>query len=297
MERPSRHGLEDLTDLADLVGNALECAVRLMPQPDLPGETQYHAYDDRARRVAVVRWARDDAGAQRILDGATALATLEAHHHASRLLAPRLVALTGWHGRPLLVQEWLESPYPGRVPTRPARYDAERVVVELATTADLDHSYAGDLRHRLQALPATAFGDQLLAALDQLASRHDLDALPRGAWHGNWSRSTVAAGHHGTVLVREWDRYGLNRPIGFDTLHFRLVELRGELRWHGAGTALVEEAPRLLGRWHGRVVGEARCVARLLLVELAVRELSEVGPGRAPVSWVADWIAPTMFSA
>lgn len=294
MNQPSLHVLEDL---ADLVGNALECSVRLLPQPGLPGETQYHAYDEQARRVAVVRWARDDAGARRILDGATALATLEAHHHGSRLVAPRLLALTTRHGRPLLVQEWCATPYPGRIPTRPARYDAERVVVELATIADLDHSYAGDLRRRLLDLPATAFGDQLLAALDQLASRHDLDALPRGAWHGSWSRSTVAAGPHGTVLVREWDRYGLNRPIGFDPLHFRLVELRGELRWHGAGSALVEEAPRLLARWHGRVVGEARCVARLLLVELAVRELSEVGPGRAPVSWVADWIAPTMFSA
>ncbi|MFB9767000.1 hypothetical protein ACFFOS_21635 [Nocardioides kongjuensis] len=286
-----------LDDLSDLVGAALECPVRLMAQPGVPGETQFHVYDDQAHRVAVVRWADDPAGAQRILDGATALATLEAHHHGSRLVAPRLLALTTWAGRPLLVQEWGATPYPGRVPTRPARYDAERVVVELATIADLDHSYAGDLRARLQGLPASAFGDQLLAALDELGKRHDLDALPRGAWHGSWSRRTVAAGAHGSVLVREWDRYGLNRPIGFDTLHFRLDELRGELRWYGAGTALVEEAPRILARWHGRVVVEARCVARLLLLELAARELAEVGPGRAPVAWVADWIAPTLFSA
>lgn len=294
MNQLSPHILDDLTDL---VGAALECPVRLLPQPGPPGETQCHVYDEQARRVAVVRWADDDAGARRVLDGATALATLEAHHHGTRLVAPRLLALTAWSGRPLLVQEWCASPYPGRVPTRPARYDAERVVVELATIADLDHSYAGSLRTRLQDLPASAFGDQLLAALDQLGARHDLDALPRGAWHGSWSRRTVAAGPRGTVLVREWDRYGLNRPIGFDTLHFRLDELRGELRWYGAGTALVEEAPRILARWHGRVVGEARCVARLLLLELAARELAEVGPGRAPVSWVADWIAPTLFSA
>lgn len=286
-----------LDDLADLVGAALERTVRLIPQPGLPGEAHFHVYDERASRVAVVRWAQDDAAAQRVLDGAAALATIEAHHHTGRLVAPRLVALTARHGRPLLVHEWCAAPYPGRVPTRPARYDAERVVVELATTADLDHSYARGLRSRLVGLAPSAFGDQLLAALDLLAARHDLDALPRGAWHGSWSRATVAAGAHGTVLVRDWQRFGLNRPIGFDTLHFRLDELRGERRWHGAGTALVEEAPRLLARWHGRVVGESRCVARLLLLELAVRELGEVGPGHAPIAWFADWIAPTLFSA
>lgn len=287
----------DLVDLADLVGAALERPVRLMAQPALPGEAHLHAYDDQARRVAVVRWAGDEAAVPGLLDGATALATLEAHHHTSRLVAPRVVALTAWHGRPLLVHEWCAAPYPGRVPSRPARLDAERVVAELATTADLDHSYARSLRSRLQALEPSAFGDQLLASLDRLTTCHDLDALPRGAWHGSWSRATVAAGPHGTVLVRDWDRYGLNRPIGFDTLHFRLDELRGGRRWWGAGSALVDEAPRLLARWHGRVVAESRCIARLLLLELAVRELGEVGPGRAPVSWTADWIAPTLFSA
>ncbi|MBM7517767.1 hypothetical protein [Nocardioides nitrophenolicus] len=292
MNQPS-----DLRELADLVGAAVERPVRLLPQSGRPGESLLHAYDEHARRVAVVRWAEDEAAARRLLDAASALATVEAHHHGSRLVVPRLLALTTWAGRPLLVQEWCATPYPGRVPARGARYDAERVVVELGSTADLDRSYADGLRARLRDLPSSAFGDQLLAALDRLGAQHDLDALPRGAWHGSWSRATVAAGPQGTVLVRDWDRFERNRPIGFDTLHFRLDELRGEQRRPAAGTALVTEAPRLLARWHGRVVGEARCIARLLLLELAARELAEVGPGRAPVSWTADWIAPTLFSA
>ena len=56
-----------LDDLSDLVGAALECPVRLMAQPGVPGETQFHVYDDQAHRVAVVRWA-DDPARQRQID-------------------------------------------------------------------------------------------------------------------------------------------------------------------------------------------------------------------------------------
>ena len=295
-----------LTELTVLVSRALGREVRLRPRLSaIPYAGLLFQVQDRApgpgdAPVALVRWAVDDATADRVLAEAAVLAALapssETGGHGP-LVVPRVVALTTWHGRPLLVQEWRTPAGPARCPGARERRAAERAIVALASPADLGTSYVDGLRAELRGLEHPGFADPLLATLDRLAARHDLDALPRGGCHGSWSSRTLAAGPDGSVLAWGWERYGANRAVGFDVLHHRLLELRGDSRSPDAGTALVAEAPRLLGRWHGRVVPEASCIARLLLVELAARELREVGPRGAPVSWLADWMAPTVFSA
>ncbi|GAA3660032.1 hypothetical protein GCM10022237_20000 [Nocardioides ginsengisoli] len=293
-----------LSELTELVGHALGRAVRLTPHlTAIPYGGLLLQVRDRVPAgaapagspVALARWGVDDATSASILAEASVLAALSSR--ADRLVVPEVAALTTWHGRPLLVQEWRTAAGPVRAPGARERRAAERSIVALASPAELGRSYADGLRGELRELEHTGFADQLLATLDRLAERYDLDALPRGGCHGAWSSRTLAAGPGGSVLAWGWDRYRANRPVGFDALHHRLIELRGDSRSPDAGTALVAEAPRLLGRWHGRVVPEASCVARLLLLELAARELREVGPRGAPVSWLADWMAPTVFSA
>jgi hypothetical protein len=297
-----------LSELTELVGQALDRPVRLTPHlAAIPYGGLLLQVRDRGPAaagpagspVALARWGVDAATSESVLAEAAVLAALAptAGDRTGPLVVPRVAALTSWHGRPLLVQEWRTPAGPARCPGSRERRAAERAIVGLAAPAELGTSYVDGLRDELRALEHPGFADQLLATLDRLADRHDLDALPRGGCHGAWSSRTVAAGPRGSVLAWGWDRYRANRPVGFDALHHRLIELRGDSRSPDAGTALVAEAPRLLGRWHGRVVPEASCVARLLLLELAARELREVGPRGAPVSWLADWMAPTVFSA
>jgi hypothetical protein len=285
-------------ELATLIGDALGRPVRLVlgsavPPVDSP---VFHAYDGAGAPVAIARWALDPGSAQLLLDEAAVLAALEeAAERGSPLVAPRVLVLTTWRGRPLLVQEAGAPPYRTRPPARAALLAAERAVARLVTPADLDRSYATQLRTALAGLEPSSLTERLVATLGLLAERHDLEALPRGAWHGSWSPDTTAscAAGGGRVLAWGWERFAVNRPLGFDTLHFRLTQLRRDGRASGAGAALVREAPRLLADWP--VPLEDRdCVARLLLLELAAREITEVGTRHAPVSWAADWLAPTL---
>ncbi|TNM38304.1 hypothetical protein FHP29_13590 [Nocardioides albidus] len=286
-----------LAELAGLLGDALGCQVSIgQPPPRQRGDVlSFPAYDERGRPRAVARWASSPESAAGLLAEAEVLAGLETWGEGSVLVAPRLLALTRWRGGTLLVREWRAPSYPTRPPSRQERHAAERAVAALGTPADLDESYAELLRSDLLRLPPSPFADRLSATLDRLAARHDLDHLPRGAWHGHWAPGALAAAGDGRVLVWGWRRFAPNRPLGFDTLHFRLAELRALPRSAGAGPTLIDEAPRLLARWHGRVVPESEGVARLLLIELAARELREIGVRQAPVSWTADWIAPMVL--
>ncbi|GAA1507355.1 hypothetical protein [Nocardioides humi] len=289
-----------MDELAALIGDALGRPVRLVlgsaaPPADGP---VFHAYDGSGAVVAVARWALDPVSAQLLLAEAAVLAAVgEVAELGSPLVAPRLVALTTWHGGPLLVEEAGPPPYASRPPTREERRAAELAVARLVTPADLDRSYAAELRTALARLEPSSVTERLAATFELLAERHDLDALPRGAWHGNWSPTTIAAAAAGggRVLAWGWERFAVNRPLGFDTLHFRLAQLRLRGRSAGVGAVLVREAAELLTEWPVRPE-DRECVARLLLLELAVRELREVGERQAPVSWAADWLAPTLFS-
>lgn len=281
-----------LAELAELVGDALGSRVMITDRaPDQWGDVpSFLAHDGAGRILALARWGASAEHTERVVAEASVLAALESAGEGSVLVVPRLLALTRWHGGTLMLREWGASSSPNRPPSRQERHAAERVVAALATPADLGGSYAEQLRAELLGLVPCLFADRLLATLDLMAARHDLDALPRGAWHGNWSRHAVAAVGDGRVQVADWSRFASNRPLGFDPLHFHLAALRGHGRSAGASTILLNEAPRLLARWHGRVLPDSDCVARLLLIELAARELREVGPRRAPISWTADWI-------
>ncbi|MDQ6526182.1 hypothetical protein RB608_21365 [Nocardioides sp. LHD-245] len=287
-------------ELTTLIGDALGRPVRVVGTAvPLAGGPIFRAYDGSGAAVASARWALDPVTARRLLDEAAVLAQVaEAAEQGSPLVAPRLIALTTRHGWPLLVQEAGPPAYPTRPPTPEALRTAERAVARMVTTADLDRSYATQLRTVLEGLERSSLTERLTATFELLAERHDLDALARGAWHGNWSPATTASSAVGgsRVLAWGWERFGVNRPLGFDSLHFRLAQLRRDGRSSGAGAALVREAPRLLADWP--IGAEDRdCVARLLLLELAAREIEEVGTRHAPVSWAADWLAPTLSIA
>ncbi|WGX96566.1 hypothetical protein [Nocardioides sp. L-11A] len=290
-----------MDELTTLIGDALGRPVRIVlgsavPPADTP---VFHAYDGSGAAVAVARWALDPVGARHVLDEAAVLATVaEAAEQGSPLVAPRLIALTTRRGRPLLVRETGVPSYRTRAPGREALLAAERAVARMVAPADLDRSYATELRAVLEGLEPSSLTERLTTTFGLLAERHDLERLSRGAWHGNWSPATTAAcaAGGGRVLAWGWERFAVNRPLGFDTLHFRLVQLRRVGRSSGAGAALVREAPQLLAAWQVRPEDRA-CVARLLLLELAAREIAEVGTRHAPVSWAADWLAPTLYSA
>ncbi|WP_436701470.1 hypothetical protein [Nocardioides sp. BYT-33-1] len=287
-------------ELAELVADALGRPVRISgPTPSSAGGAVFRAYDGSGAPVAIARWAADPVAGRALLDEAAVLAAVaEAADEGAPLVAPRVIALTTRRGWPLLVQEAGMPAYRTRPPGREALLAAERAVARMVTPADLDRSYAAQLRAVLGGLPPSSLTERLIATLGLLAERHDLDGLPRGAWHGNWSPTTTASSAvgGGRVLAWGWERFAVNRPLGFDTLHFRLVELRRGVRSSGAGAELVREAPRLLAHWPVPAA-DRDCVARLLLLELAAREIAEVGARHAPVSWAADWLAPTLSSA
>lgn len=304
-ERPfvSIRDVLDLRDeLAELVTAALDRTVSVdllldgHPGSPLP-HYEFGIYDAQRRRIALGRWAADWATSRHMVAEEAVLRLIETDADApSRLVAPRVVVHTRHRGRPLLVLSELGSCAGGRAPSASDRRMVERYVSQLGRTSTPATSYSARLRAAIGALENSTFGARLAAALDRLVADGEPDSLPCGPWHGDWTPRNVVAARGGRIQVLGWSRFGHHRPLGFDTLRFRLEQLRGDTRAAGAGRTLLEEAPRLLAGWPVEAE-RAHCVARLLLLELAVREIHEVGIARAPVSWAADWIAPTIFSS
>jgi hypothetical protein len=293
----------DLQDrIAEIAGTAVSLAIHFGP-PRANRKPVIQAFDHRGRLVAVAKLGVGDLTAELVIHEAGVLAALHrGPTPATEVLeVPGVLGLTAWGGRPLLVQAALQVPGRHVVPAPARRRAAERRVGRLRPTdghtwrrATVD-AYAADLRDRLGALPEPAPVQEYLDALDRVADTVDLAAWPSAPWHGDWSPQNVAASRAG-VAAWDWERFAPDRPLGFDTAHFRLQELLRRPPATQPGVCLLREAPTLLADWHGQDQPErTRSVAVLLLLELTARYLGDgqLGTG-SPGSTVETWVGPAL---
>ncbi|PRY01848.1 phosphotransferase [Allonocardiopsis opalescens] len=283
--------------LAGLLGRELAVAVRLGP-PRANRKPVLHLMTPRGATLAFAKLAANALTAELVRAEAAALRTLAAAP-LRHTRVPGVLALSEWHGRPLLVLEALPVPGP-ELTRRPARLRACLAEIAAAqgthTAPLLGCAYLKDLYRDLDGLAAR--GPE--AAEPAAALRAVLDGLPDvelafGGWHGDLTRGNLAP-HRTGVLVWDWERYRQGVPVGFDALHLRLQDMVSARGRAGPAdtTALCASAGRLL-RPFGVAPAAAGVVAALYLTEIAVRYLrdrqDDVG---APVAGIGRWLLPPL---
>ena len=295
--RTSLIGLDD-RELRELLGGVVDRPVRLaihFGPPRANRKPVVHVLDEEGRLRAVAKVGVDERTESLVVVEAEALRALAQPGLAGALVVPRLLALTSWAGRPLLVQSAV--PVGGRhtCPGPERRSGAERALVgALPPRPGGAEAYLAGLHARVTELTDVAARDQLLRALDLAADRIDVGLVRTGAWHGDWSPQNVAASPQGAVAW-DWERLATDRPLGFDAAHFQLQWLLGRRRAR-PGERLVDRAPGVFRCWQPLPDPvQARALALLLLVELGARYVGDGQPDtEAPGAAVLSWLPPAL---
>lgn len=208
---------------------------------------------------------------------------------------PQLVHAGEWHGSELLIT----TPLPLRRADQSVSADLmERALVTLSRASGTTFTRPGtspwlrDLRQRAAALTHDSIRNDLLAAIDQLATEQA--AWEFGCWHGDcmaWNMAVL----EGELLLWDWERFAGPVPLGWDALHFAL---RRAFETSGPTTSvareLLDRSPGLLAPF-GVTPDQAQRVTQAYLVELALRYTAdgqrEAGGRTARVE---EWLIPLL---
>lgn len=207
---------------------------------------------------------------------------------------PRLMAELEYDRMPVVVQ----SP----LPVRQQHARGSQVQDAMVEVSGLEGSrrapwagstYRARLRAGASGVSADPRGRTLAAMLD--AVDHTAGSLTFGAWHGDWNSGNFGMAD-GRVLVWDWERFGIDVPVGFDALH---KALQDDVTVHGrplpaAVGALCAGAPGLLRPW-ALSDEEARTTLALYLIEVGVRYLRDrQDEAGAPVGRIEQWLLPVL---
>jgi hypothetical protein len=252
---------------------------------DAAGETRAFAkvgVNDLTRRLV-----RAEAGALALLGGAA----LDA------LVVPPVLHHGRWHGHEVLVQgalpTWQRSATDGPVLLRAMR---ELAGVRGTWTETLGGSaYWAGLRRAVAALADPAMRATLGGVLEDLAPTAATTAVALGSWHGDWTPwNTAASGDR--LMVWDWERFATGVPLGYDAVHYdvqRAVTQGGVAPEVAVQRALAHAAQTLAP--FGVAGGQARLVASLYLVELAVRYLRDgQAEAGARLGRLGQWLLPAL---
>lgn len=188
---------------------------------------------------------------------------------------PRVLQHAQWRGMSVLVTTALPR---GRRPPRARPLGgASGLVAAMREVSAIDATacpsgmsqYLTGLRVRIAALGSEATEwDELL---DEILDARELDQLPSGAWHGDWT-SWNCAQRRGRLSVWDWERFTSPAPQGFDLLHYVLNDAVGaqQDRFARAVVTMISDAPQLLRPWQLRPA-EARSIAVLYVLDVALR--------------------------
>lgn len=124
----------------------------------------------------------------------------------------------------------------------------------------------------------------LEAAVAEIAA---LGADGGHAWHGEFTPWNVTAAADGRLLVRNWERFGVGVPYGFDALHYFFHRCLRRMRPSQAAAACVAGAGRLLGT----STADARRTAARYLITIADRHVRD---GHEPFGPPSEWLNPVI---
>ena len=257
-------------------------------------------YDEPGDLRAVAKLGSAPLTRRLVADEAAALESLATRPHAE-LLIPSLLHYETRGDLSLLVQSVVPQGGRHRLPTPSRRIAAERAVIDAGVpvrAALRDQRYADDLAGRLHDLPEDATSQAMASSgqglLDLLADR----VILSGGWHGDWSPQNICAVGSRTGAW-DWERWAVDRPAGFDALHFRIQTLLGE-KGHrdDAGRHLLAEAPTILAPHQPGVDADsARLLAGLYLAEVGHRYLTDRQRDTSSSAGLLDtWLMPPLIS-
>jgi hypothetical protein len=217
------------------------------------------------------------------------------------LVVPPLLHHGRWHGHEVLVQGAL--PTWRRTTTR--RPELLRAMRELALTrgtwtepvggGDRGTGYGARLRREVAGLHDPTMRAALGGVLEDLAPTASATAVTLGSWHGDWTPWNMAA-YGDRVMVWDWERFATGVPLGFDAVHYDVQQAvtRGGVAPRAAVHHALARSPRTLAPF-GLAPAQARLVASLYLVELAVRYLGDgQAEAGARLGRLGQWLLPAL---
>lgn len=278
-----------LAHVSQVLGQDLAVAVHLGP-PRANRKPVLHLMDTRGRSVAFAKLGVNELTCFRVRTEAEALRQLRGVHMPG-LLTPTAIASGTWRDVDYLVMKPVATWSRAKVSTRLRERATKTLVTRfprrqttlaeaswwLRTISDLDQCGEASEAVRLRAVA------------DRLVQRHGDQVLVAGAAHGDWSPWNMCS-HTSHLAVWDWERFSLDTPRGWDSLHFALNAHRG-----GAGAALAKEHVRV-GEVLADLSGpEAEATALSYLVSRGVNYLldgqHEAGARHGPVG---DWLLPSL---
>jgi hypothetical protein len=219
-------------------------------------------------------------------------------HRLRQLTVPRVRHAGQWRDHALLVQSAVPV-WRRHAPLCPDRLAlAMRELAYCCGTSDgpLGTSqYWHRLRERLAAVAGTPEGGSLAAVAAMVADRAATVELRFGAWHGDWAPWNMAT-LPDTLLVWDWERFGVGVPVGFDAVHFHL---QSRLRSHDPATAVTETlaaCQSLLAPFH-QPPAARQVTAQLYLLDLAARYLADrQAEAGARLGALGTWLLPALVA-
>ncbi len=119
--------------------------------------------------------------------------------------------------------------------------------------------------------------------LDRILDRHGDTVIEFGLWHGDLTPWNTATSRGPLSSVWDWEFAADGRPVGFDALHLVFEQARRSKGEAAAISAVVTDAPDLLGRIPGGpVTTDVEAVIDLYLCEILARESRLLGEGWEP---------------
>lgn len=236
---------------------------------------------------------------RRLVRAETAALAALAPLRLRELTVPEVLHSGSWRGHQLLVQSVVP------VWRRRAALCRERLARAMREVAGCCGTRAGELatspywqrlQERVAAVSGQPEGAVLATAAASLARRAGGVELRYGAWHGDWSPWNMAA-LGDTLLVWDWERFGVGVPLGFDAVHYELHRrLRSTPDAAAAVAATLDAAGALLAPFD--VPPAARQLTALLyLVDLAARYLADrQAEAGARLGVLGTWLLPVLTS-
>lgn len=215
------------------------------------------------------------------------------------LQLPRVTGIGQWRGLPVVVQSPV-SDVGKRISDAAAVTRAQRAIANSVDVRNSTRQHLMSLESRIQAIEAAdtevqAGALRLRSVVDDLLNRDCVDAVPCGAWHGDWRHTNMAVGEHG-VAVWDWERYAVGVPLGFDAVHLAMTSRASsghEVKTLVSG--LFDQSRSLLRPFCAVDPAHADFVVSAYLAEFATRSLED-GQSRlgGPLGDVQRWLLPEL---
>lgn len=288
---PKRIGLggEDtfLAYLSDHFGDeAVACAIHLGPRR-ANRKPVLHIMTPKGASIAYVKLGINRYTAERIWHETSVLQRLGSMT-IPNLVTPSLMHSGEWEGNPFLIMESITGTR--RVaPRRSSRVAAvsaleqafPRKSLRLARTPVWISS-----RQDLHEIPPSEESMRLERVMKEITDRYGDCVIDTGASHGDWSRWNMAAS--GTrVAVWDWERFALDRPVGWDELHFRLGA-----HPHGSARALEDESYLLTSLTQNAQTAPVHALLATYLVCRGVSRLKGKHETNVASSALQKWLLP-----